>query len=114
MTTVLNDRSVKVRANGFILSDSLAWIRYVSEPDRKIVLEFTPPLEVDKTMYTHAVITPRLERDDVSTLLVKGLLGCAVTWIPKERFESTKPFDLSWWRGGGAAITDVELIRGVS
>lgn len=35
---------------------------------------------------------------------------CSYTFIPAERAESPDPFDLSWWRGGGAFIGDMAML----
>jgi hypothetical protein len=34
---------------------------------------------------------------------------CALTPVPTANFDPAKPCDLSWWRGGGAAIGDIVL-----
>ena len=107
--TLLIGRDVKIRANDFIQMDLVARITYVSEHDRKILLNLSAPITVSGVTYTHAVASLRLARDDLDGLLHSGVLGCAVTWIPKDRFDQGKPFDLAWWRGGAAAVTDVML-----
>lgn len=108
--TLLLGRDVKVRADGLINSDSFARVINISEHERKLLLELAAPITISGVIFTHAIVSPRLARDDLNVLLDKGVLGCALTWVPKERFDQTKPLDLSWWRGGPAAITDVLLI----
>jgi hypothetical protein len=107
--TLLIGRNVKVRANDFIQMDLAARITYVSEHDRKLLLDLGAPITISGVTYTHAVASPRLARDDLNVLLSNGVLGCAVTWVSKERFDLNKPLDLTWWRGGAAVITDVML-----
>ena len=102
-------RDVKVRANDFIQMDLAARITYASEHDRKLLLDFGTPITISGVTYTHAISSPRLAKDDLNVLLSNGVLGCAVTWVPKERFDQSKPLDLTWWRGGAAAVTDVML-----
>lgn len=109
MSATLNGRFVKIKANDFVQSDLLAYVQESSDLDQKILLALALPLIVANVTYSHAVISPRLAKDGIDTLLGKGLLGCAVTWVPVARFDLNKPFDVSWWRGGGAAITDVTL-----
>lgn len=109
MNAAINDRIVKIKANDFSSSDLLAYVRGASDLEQKILLKFDQPLVIGNITYSHAVISPRLARDDIRTLLSKGALGCAVTWVPAGRFDPTKPFDVSWWRGGAAAVADAVL-----
>lgn len=108
-STLLTGRDVKVRANDFIQMDLAARITYVSEHDRKFLLDLDIPITISGVTYSHAIALPRLARDDLNVLLSNGVLGCAVTWVPKERFDRSKPLDLAWWRGGAAVVTDVML-----
>lgn len=105
--TLLLGRDVKVRANDFIQMDLAARITDVSEHAGKLLLDLGAPITISGVTYTHAVASPRLARDDLNVLLSDGVLGCAVTWVPKDRFDQSNPFDLAWWRGGAAAVTDV-------
>lgn len=107
--TLLIGQNVKVRANDFIQMDLAARIIDVSEPDRKLLLDLGAPITISGVTYTHAIASPRLARDDLNVLLSNRVLGCAVTWVPKDRFDQRHPFDLAWWRGGAAAVTDVML-----
>ena len=104
---LLVGRDVKVCSNEFIQMDLVMRIAYISEHSQTLLLEFSDPINISGVTYTHAVAAPRLARDDLNVLLTNGVLGCAITWVPKERFDQSKPLDLTWWRGGAAAITDV-------
>lgn len=86
-----------------------AVIRAIESDSSSLLLEFVPPVRVGEVAFEFAVARARLERDDLETLFRKGVLGCGVTCIPPDRYDPAKPFDLSWWRGGGAAIADVVL-----
>jgi hypothetical protein len=61
-------------------------------------------------VYTHAVVQPKTQDEDISLLLATGSLFCNVTLVPADRFNPAKPLDISWWRGGPAPMTDVYLI----
>lgn len=102
-------RRVRILANDIILLDLMAHIACIDESDRRILLQLDFPLIISGKTFTYAVISPRLDKDNLSDLLISGTLGCSVTWVPKDLFDPVKPFDLSWWRGGVAAITDVVL-----
>jgi len=107
--TLLRGRDAKVRANDFIQTDIAGRITDVSEHARKLLLELGSPIAVEGVTYTHAIVSPRLARDDLNVLLSNGVLGCSVTMVPKDRFDQSNPFDLAWWRGGAAVVTDVML-----
>lgn len=103
-------RQVRVRADDlFAGAAAPAVIRAIDSDASSMLLEFVPPVRVGEMAYVFAVARARLERDDLETLLRKGVLGSGVTLIPADRYDPTKPFDLTWWRGGGAAIADVVL-----
>ncbi len=71
---------------------------------------FISPLEISEQTYSLTVARLRLERDDLDTPLTNGSVGCGITCIPNDRYDPAKPFDLSWWHGGAAAIADVVLL----
>ncbi|MBD8900354.1 hypothetical protein [Rhodanobacter sp. DHG33] len=79
------------------------------EADRKILLELDHALSVVGVLYKYAIAAPRLAKNNLMDLLNVGVLGSAVTWVPDAEFDASKPLDVSWWRGGGAAVTDVCL-----
>lgn len=103
----LINRRVLILANDVIHVNQAAQITKVSQTEQALFLEFDSPLEIEGKRYRYAIASSRLERDDLTTLLQKGSILCGVTWVPEERFNEQQPFDLSWWRGGAAAITDV-------
>lgn len=109
MGTTLCGQFVTIKENQFILLDLPACVMQADDLNQKVLLRLDSPILVNDVTYSHAVISPRLAKDSIDNLLRNGMLGCAVTWIPETRFDLNKPFDISWWRGGGAAITDVRL-----
>jgi len=102
-------RQVHVRATDLFDAPVAALIRAIDLDSKSLFLEFVAPAQVGARTYPFAVARPRLQRDRLSVLLSSGTLGCAVTCIPRDRYDAAKPFDLSWWRGGGAGIGDVIL-----
>ena len=87
-----------------------ATVRAVDSNSKALLLEFIPPVQAGEKTYPFAVTSPRLQRDGLEVLLMGEVLGCAVTCVPRDRYDSARPFDLSWWRGGGAAIGDLVLV----
>jgi hypothetical protein len=51
--------------------------------------------------------SPRHEEDRLEDILRGRELPCDLVCIPKDRANSTDPFDLSWWRGGIGLICTV-------
>lgn len=102
-------RCVIVRTNDFVDAPLHAYVRFVDPITKSLLLEFDPPYEAAGVRYGRAVASARLERDNLDSLINFGVLGSAVTWIPDFQYKPDLPFDLSWWRGGAAAITDVVL-----
>jgi len=102
-------RSVRVLADDLFGTSVNAVIRLIDQGSKSMLLEFELPVKLGEQTYSLAVARLRLERDDLDTLLTNGSVGCGVTCVSNDRYDPAKPFDLSWWRGGGAAIADVVL-----
>lgn len=102
-------RQVHVRAAELSGVPDAAVIRAVDSESLSLLLEFVPPARIDSLTCSFAVARPRLERDGLGTLLDSGLLGCGIVCVPDHRYDPARPFDLSWWRGGGAAVGDLAL-----
>lgn len=100
---------VKLLSNDFITSDLSACITNIKDCEQKFLLTLDFPVTISNITYTHAVASPRLAKDNLDSLLENGRLSCAVTLLPMNRFNPNKPFDLGWWRGGGAVVTDIKL-----
>jgi len=110
MASSLVGKRILVRGNEFEDKDLPAMIVVVDEEKQKLLLELDEPLINRSTTYRHVVASPRLRKDSIDLLVSGGILGCTVTWVPDEKYNSSAPTDLSWWRGGGAAITDLQII----
>lgn len=113
----MNNRSivglnVKVRANEFIQRDVPSQVLSVDESSRRFLLLLNSPIEISGTIFTHAVASSRLARDDLASILVNHVLGCSIIFIPQDRLNPSQPFDVSWWRGGGAVVADVTADKG--
>ena len=102
-------KKVVVGANEFVQQELAATISMTDVENKMVLLSLDKPLINGNTMYQHVVMSARLAKDDLDTLANNGVLGCSVTWVPENQFSRTDPFDLSWWRGGAAAITDVSI-----
>jgi len=106
---VLVGKQVSIRANDFVTKLSTGKIEAIDPARKAILITLDEPIDVGGTRYEWAVASGRLERDDLETFAAEGEMGCGITWIPSARFSHQDPFELNWWRGGGAAIADVLL-----
>jgi hypothetical protein len=107
-------RQVRIRAAEPSGVTVAAAIRAVDPESSSLLLEFVLPARIGSLACPYAVARPRLERDDLGTLLDSGVLGCGIVCVPPDRYDPERPFDLSWWRGGGAVIGDLVLGDSVS
>lgn len=107
MVKSLIGQRIFIRGNEFANQDLSAQVAVMDTDNQKLLLEFDNPLVSNSTSYSRAVASPRLSKDSVDSLLVDGVLGCSVTWVPDGKYNNSEPLDLSWWRGGAAAITDL-------
>lgn len=102
-------QQVHVRAADLFGVPAPAVVRAIGPDSISLLLEFVPPIQIDTKTYPFAVVHPRLQRDNLGVFLTDGVLGCAVTCVPRDRYDSAKPFDMTWWRGGGATVADLLL-----
>jgi hypothetical protein len=85
-------------------------IRLVDKESRLLLLEFFSSIPIGKYTCSFAIAWPR-SNDTLEEFIKSKQLSCALTCIPHERYDPKTPFDLSWWRGGGAEIVDIYLSR---
>ena len=109
MNNSLQGCAVKIRANDFLFRDIFAHVQIADEVERKMLLKLDMTLSVAGVLYKYAIASPRLAKNTLGDLLNTGVIGSAVTWVPDAKFDANKPLDVSWWRGGAAAVTDVFL-----
>lgn len=102
-------RSVSIQVNDFIDTLTHGQIQFVDPIKKSVVIKLDTPLDIRNIRYEWVVASARLEQDSLDGLISLNALGCGVTWIPNSRFNIELPFDLSWWRGGAAAIADIFL-----
>jgi len=102
-------RQLTIRANDVVPEMFSGKIQAIDPARKAVLIALDEPIEDGGTQYDWAIASGRLERDDLEPLAAKGELGCGITWIPSEKISPQDPFELDWWRGGGAAIADVLL-----
>ena len=103
-------RHAGIQGDELIPGPIFATIQAVDSVGYSLLLRFDWPIQYLASSYEFAVPSPRLERDDLSILAEGGVLGCGLICVPIDRFDSNNPFDVTWWRGGGAMITGIEIV----
>jgi len=96
-----------VVGNDFILQDLKASIVMYDDIKNLILLKLDRDLVKDSKIYQYIVVSPRDTKKRISPLIRDKVVGCSMTWVPTDKYNLNKPMDLSWWRGGAAAITDL-------
>jgi hypothetical protein len=100
-------RPVRIEPNDLLAQETRAEVMAVSVEQNAIALRLARPLTFRDTLHSHAVAGVRYEGDSIATLCDGRPLICNVTWVPDSRFKPDAPCDVSWWRGGAAAIATV-------
>ena len=98
-----------LRGDGFLGADREAVVELSS--DTALLARLQEPLWHDGAPISHVVVQVRHESDGFCDLKLGRKYLRNVTAIPAERAASGNPLDLSWWRGGPAAITDMAILR---
>lgn len=89
--------------------DFFAVVIHVSHGSSAVALLLKEPFTIGGKVFSHAVAAPRHEGISVSELLEGKNILSAVTLVSDQQFSVKSPFDLSWWRGGNAAIATISL-----
>lgn len=85
-------------------SGASAEIRAADAKSQTLLLVFIPTVRVGGQNYQFAVATGYLDDDNLGKLIKEGTLGCRIKLIPSDRYDASRPLDVTWWRGGAAAI----------
>jgi len=84
-------------------------IQQISSDLCRALIRFNTPMKIADHVYELAVAATRHEGVSFADLTTGCRLACALTFIPSDRFNARDPFNLSWWRGGGASISEIAL-----
>jgi hypothetical protein len=106
-TSHLIGRNVHIGANDIVSQQAAAEVIALRYDGRAIALRLVDRLKQGPSSFPYAVATARYEGQSIFEVFEGKPVVCAVTWVTKERFSLTDPFDLSWWRGGPATIAEL-------
>ncbi|MEA5114976.1 MAG: hypothetical protein VB050_13210 [Geobacteraceae bacterium] len=75
-----------------------------------IVVKINTPFEYDSYPFEYILAFPRKETDSFDNMLSGNRVFSSMLRLPAERIKADDPFDINWWRGGGAFLGDIEPI----
>lgn len=104
------NKTIEILPNDFNISSSHATIEDISLDLTSGLLKLKAPYQYNHKAYRYVVARARGTDAKFDELLRDGKLDCNLYWISVDLFDISKPFDVSWWRGGAAAITTIKLI----
>jgi len=82
----------------------------VSSTEQQAIIKFDNPISIGGRVIEFAVAQIRGGESKFSELPDAKMLSCNVTATTREIVYSENPFDLTWWRGGNSAITDLVFV----
>jgi hypothetical protein len=75
------------------------------------LVELVAPFRYHDTEYHYIVVTSRHHETELSQICVGTEISCNMTLTTRERANSDRACDISWWRGGHAIIGNVCMKR---
>ncbi len=102
-------RRVQVQADGLFEEPVDAVVVAEDPASKSLLLQFSRTVVIGSEQFEFAVSRGRNEQQSFDILCPQGTVGCALTCVPASRYDPSRPFDVSWWRGGAAAIADLVL-----
>jgi hypothetical protein len=72
------------------------------------LIRLNATLIFEEVEYEYLVASPRLQSREINAIARGEMVPCGMVRIPPERAISSDPFDLNWWRGGGALDGSLE------
>lgn len=117
MDTLLSTKvSVRI-SDPWELGEELKWEAFdaeiISVSADNILIQLLKPFVYKGTNCEFFISSPRHEGDHVEKLRDGKSLFCGMIHITAEQANSSNPFDLKGWRGGIAAIGNLDPYKGV-
>lgn len=79
----------------------------VSQKGGQALVRFEKPIEYRGAAYSFAVASPRLDGQDIESIVAGTSICASLIGISRDQAESIEPFDTSAWRGGLGFIGDI-------
>lgn len=109
MIEKLIGRKICIIENEFVSNSTLGIIEKYDSFNNKFLIRLDKKLNINGTEFNYVVASIRLNNNSLNDIVTNKSVGCALTWVPVSIFNQDDPMDLSWWRGGATAISDVVL-----
>lgn len=112
MNSLLNSKILMRISDPWELGQALHWEAFDAEivavSGDNLLIHLVRPFLYKETVCEYFVASPRHERDHVDILSKGQSLFCGLTRIPSAQAHSIDPFNLTGWRGGIAAIGNLD------
>lgn len=112
MSTLLNTKVSMRISDPWEMGETLKWEAFDAEivavSGDNVLIRLFDPFVYKGTSCEYFVGSPRHERDHVDKLRNGKPLFCGLTHITSEQARSNDPFNLASWRGGIAAIGNLD------
>ncbi len=82
----------------------------IEQLNSSIIIQLEEPFDYKNVSCEYFVASPRYEGDSFENLKGRKGIFSGLTRISKEQFNSSDPFDLSWWRGGIALLGEILIV----
>ncbi len=87
----------------------------VAVEGRALAMRLSVPVTLANGKECHYVVVGlRHANSTVDEIMAGDAVLCALTLVPVDQYDPTRPCDVGWWRGGGAAIGDVRATANLS
>ena len=112
MNSLLHTKILMRISDPWELGQALHWEAFDAEivgvRGDNLLIRLVRPFFFKETVCEYFVASPRHERDHVDKLSKGQSLFCGLTRIPSDQAHSNDPFNLADWRGGIAAIGNLD------
>lgn len=103
-------RDIIISGNDFHNYDQMSCVIGFDVMSNKIAMRLYNKILCNGIAYSHAVASPRGINNIISRSIDCNNFSCNIVWVPMGKFDAQEPMGLHWWRGGGAAISDLAFM----
>lgn len=96
--------------NDALFYKSFGTITAVSVDNKKCLIELRVTISKHGMDFQQVVGRVRNPSESLLGMVSAGQIDIYATWIPNEKREAAKRFDVSWWRGGLTSSVTLERI----
>jgi uncharacterized protein (DUF486 family) len=86
-----------------------AKIIFTNEQNNHFVMSLDKCIQIGGNIFQYVVASPRSGAGNLTTFSQTKEICCSMIFVPQELFSLETPFDVTWWRGKAAILSDVLL-----